>query len=285
MKCTHDVGVTEFAPHHQQARFFGYSTPPRRDLQEESMATSFGALCTDFYVNQKISLRMDLPTARETVLDLFDRVRKELPSMDRFRRYDTELALESPEQSSQYSWLALRRTSIRSGWVNPDSLEHAYKLHRLILDVAPYYLSISPLDIEFIELVFGFDLEAERNRNEVVFEALLADSPLASLVDTRHEAVLEAQPFIGFSLSDHGELQSFVEVKTRTTSGEISSGRFEDEPISVYLTVRQNGSLRSMDDFNTVFGTLSGHIERLADDRVIPHVVVPIREAILSRPG
>src|SRR5258705_10934795 len=75
--------------------------------QERSMPTSYGAICTDFYVNQKLSLKMDLPSGRESVLDMFDRIRKELPDMERFRRYDGELALESPEQSSQYSWLAL----------------------------------------------------------------------------------------------------------------------------------------------------------------------------------
>lgn len=249
------------------------------------MASTFGALCTDFYVNQKISLRMDLPTARETVLDLFDRVRKELPAMDRFRRFDSELALESPETDSQYSWLALRRTSIRSGWVNPESLEQAYKLHRLILDVAPYFLSISPLDIEFIELVFGFDLEAPRNRNEVVFEALLADSPLAALIEPQHEPVLEAQPFLGFALNDQCDVQAFIEIKTRTTATEIASAHFEDQPISVYLTVRQNGSLKTIEDFARVSGALAGHIERLADERVIPHVVMPIRDVIMSRPG
>jgi hypothetical protein len=248
------------------------------------MSSSFGALCTDFYVNQKLSLKMDLPTGRETVLDMFDRIRKELPAMDRFRRYEGELALESPELGSQYSWLALRRTSIRTGWVNPESLEQAYKLHRLILDVGPYFLSISPLDVDFIELVYGFDLIAERNRNEVVFEALLGDSPLASLVDLDREPVLETQPFIGFAINDRCDLQAYVEVKTRTRTGEVVSGRFEEQPISVYLTVRQSGSLKSVEDFNTAFGTLAGHIERIAEDRVIPHVVVPIRNVILSRP-
>lgn len=249
------------------------------------MATSYGAICTDFYVNQKLMLKMDLPSSRETVLDMFDRVRRELPGMDRFRRYDGELALESPEQASQYSWLALRRTTIRSGWVNPDSLEQAYKLHRLILDVAPYYLSISPLDVEFIELVYGYDLQAERNRNEIVFEALLADSPLASLVDVNSEAVLESQPFIGFSLNGDCNLQGFVEVKTRTTAKEIASGRFDDEPISVYLTARQYGGLKKIEDFGTAFATLAGHIERLSEERVIPRIIMPIRDAIHSRPG
>jgi hypothetical protein len=249
------------------------------------MGTSFGALCTDFYVNQKIALKMDLPSARETVLDMFDRIRKELPLMERFRRYEGELALESVERNSQYSWLALRRTTIRSGSVNPESLQDAYKLHRLILDVAPYFLSISPLDIEFMELVFGFDLEAETNRNEVVLEALLGDSPLASLVELDREPILEAQPFIGFCLNDRCDLQAFVEVKTRTRTAEVADRRFDDQPISVYLTVRQYGPLKAVQDMTSIFGMLAGNIERIAEERVIPHVVMPLRERIMSRPG
>jgi len=247
--------------------------------------TSIRALCSDFYVNQKLALKMDLPTARETVLDMFDRVRRELPSMDRFRRYEGELALESPEMDSQYNWLALNRTSIRSGWVNPESVERAYKLHRLILDIAPYFLSISPLDVEYIELVFGFDIEAETNRNEVVFDALLADSPLTALVDTEREVVLDAQPFVGFSLSHHCDLQAFIEVKTRSQSREVATGQYTNEPISVYLTVRRYGPFQTIQDFTDSFGTLAGHAERLAEDRVIPSVVMPIRQTLMSHPG
>lgn len=249
------------------------------------MTTSHGALCTDFYVNQKVSLKMDLPTGRETVLQMFDRIRHELPEMKSFKRYDSELALESSSGEAHYSWMAMRQTSIRSGWVNPLSLNEAYKLHRVILDVAPYFLSISPIDVEYIELVFGFDIKAGMNRNEVVLDALLAQSPLASLIDMDRESVLDAQPFLGFSLSHSCDLQAFVEVKTRTVPNEIASGQYEDEPISIYLTARRNGPLTSIDDFSETFGMLAGHVERLAEDRVIPYVVLPIREAILSYPG
>ena len=38
--------------------------------------TTFVALCSDFYVNQKLALKMDLPSERETILHFFDRVRK-----------------------------------------------------------------------------------------------------------------------------------------------------------------------------------------------------------------
>ena len=243
--------------------------------------TSLGALCSDFYVNQKLSLKMDVPSARETVLHMFDRVRKELPQMDRLRRYEGELALESPDADSCYNWLALNQTAIRTGWVNPTRLEDAYRLHKLVLDLAPYYLSISPLDVDYLELIFGFDIEAETNRNQVVFDALLRQSPLMCLIDDDREEFLDVQPFIGFSLSRRCDIQAFVEVKTRTRPREVASKRYSADPISVYLTIRQLGPFKTMQQFADSFGTLAGHAERLAEDRVIPHVVVPIREAMV----
>lgn len=249
------------------------------------MTTSFGAICTDFYVNQKISLKLDLPSARDTVLHLFDRIRREMPMMDRFRRYDGELALESGEEDAEYCWTALRQTSVRSGWVNPASLPRAYRLHQLILEIAPCFLSISPLDVEYQELVFGFDLEAPVNRNEVVFDALWQDSPLRQLVDSERESVMDAQPFLGFSIDAGRGTEAFVEVKTRPKAATAPVEMPDDGPISVFLTVRRHGPLRSMDELGTSFGLLAGHAERLAEDRVIPHVVMPIRDTILSRPG
>ncbi len=248
------------------------------------MESSFAALCTDFYVNQKIALKMDLPSNRETVLHMMDRIRRELPSMSRFRRFDDELALESPEDESEYSWLSLRRTSIRSGWVNPLSLERAYDLHRLIIEVAPYFLSISPIDVEYVELVYGFDLEAGDDRNAIVFEALLSNSPFSSVIDPDHEVMLDVQPFLAFSLSNKGDLQAFLEIKTRPDQLEFHNGRVNESPITVYLTARRHGPFQAMEELNATFGMLAGHLERLAEDRVIPNVVVPIRETILSRP-
>jgi hypothetical protein len=244
----------------------------------------FGECCSDFYINQKLALKMDLPEGREAVLDLFDRLRRSIPELDRLRRYDGEFALESPERDRRYRWAAMRRTSIRSGDVNPDRLEDAYDLHRLILEVAPYYLSISPLDIDYLELVFGFDLEAETNRDEVVFDALFADGPLASLVDAGSDRFLDCQPIVGIALNDACDLQAFFEVRSRGSASEASTGEFAPEPISVYLTIRRHGPIASLKEIPTIFAGLCGHAERLAENRVIPNLVLPIRHAILSRP-
>ncbi|TVQ53087.1 MAG: hypothetical protein EA377_08810 [Phycisphaerales bacterium] len=248
------------------------------------MSTSFGALCSDFYVNQKVALKMDLPAGREPVLELFDRVRRSFPRMDRFRRFEEELALESAEGDAQYSWLSLNGNSIRSGWVNPETVHDAYRLHQLVLELMPFYLTVSPIDVEFIELVFGFDLIAETNRSEVVINALLGRSPLADLIGGDLETPLDAQPFIGLCLNEDGTRQAFIEVKPRTRAEEIASGHYDAQPISVYLTVRQCGPIRALEELAATFGTLAGYAERLAEERVVPHIVIPLRETILSNP-
>jgi hypothetical protein len=248
------------------------------------MATGYGALTTDFFVNQKLSLRMDLPSERETILGLFDRIRKERPGMNRLRRYDGELSLESREDESRYEWLALRRTSIRSGSVNPETLEDAAKLHETILHVSPFFLTVSPIDIEYLEVVFGFDIEAETNRNEVVFDALMADSVMGNIVNREREKLLDCQPYVSFALDESRRTQAIIDVKSRVRPSEQESGRYQNHPITVYCTVRRHGPFASVDELPQMLRRLIKHAERLADDRVVPKVLMPIREAIMSRP-
>jgi hypothetical protein len=246
------------------------------------MATSFGALCTDFYVNQKIAVKMDLPSDRETILNFYDRVRQDQPSMSKFRRFTDELALESGRREGAYRWLAMRRNSIRSGHVNPDTLEEAYALHRLLLRLAPYHLSLSPLDIEYQELLFGFDLEAKANQHEIVYDALFARTPLASLMDYGDARPLDLQPVFGITLDKRCDLQAFFEVKTATTPGQVRAGRYRTEPISIFLTLRKMGPIDKPDDLLESFETLRRHAERLAEEHVVPDLLTPISRAITS---
>ncbi|MFG0329280.1 MAG: hypothetical protein ACF8PN_05210 [Phycisphaerales bacterium] len=247
------------------------------------MATSFGALCTDFYINQKLALKMDLPSQRETVLDLFDRIRRAEPHMDQFRRFEGELALESVAKEGAYDWVALRRTSVRSGTVNPESLASAYKIHRMVLEITPYFLSVSPLDIDYVELMFGFDLEAKGNHDEIVCDALFSESPLGRLVDHDRTTTLDAQPFFTYALDEKRKLQVNFEVKTRTSERELAEDKYDDEPISVFMSLRRLGPIDQVDDLQTIFESLSSEAERIAADRVVPYLINPITKAISSR--
>ncbi|MFA9477282.1 hypothetical protein ACERK3_03125 [Phycisphaerales bacterium AB-hyl4] len=246
------------------------------------MATSFGALCTDFYVNQKLALKMDLPAERETVLHFFDRVRKSSPSMNRFRRYDGEFALESSRRDPQYRWMALRRTSLRTGHVNPDSMEQAYRFHREILELAPHFLTISPLDVDYLELLYGFDLECDGNHDQVIYEALYENTPMAEALKAPGVKMLDVQPIFGLSLSDRGDIQAYFEVKTRPKSRRGSSKPYRGEPISLFVTVRKYGPIDDLVDLQTAFDKLSEHVETLATERLVPHLLTPIARHITS---
>ncbi len=246
------------------------------------MATSLGALCTDFYINQKLALKMDMPAERETILHFFDRIRKALPSMNRFRRYEGELALESSRRDTEYKWMALRRTSIRSGHVNPQTMEDAYRFQRLLLEVSPYHLTISPLDVDYLELMFGFDLECKENHDRIIYEALYERTPMADLLaeGDKHGKILDVQPVFGQALTEEGDLQAYFEVKTRPKSRRGSSRGYRHEPISLFLTLRKYGPIDDVKQLQSEFDSLTKTAEQLATDRLVPDLLTPISQRI-----
>lgn len=240
------------------------------------MPDSYRALCSDFYVNQKLSLKLDLPRERQTVLDLFDRVRRQYTAMSQFRRYKDEVALETEPNADQNRWVAIRTNNIRSGMVNPETLTEAYTLHAHVLEVAPYFLSISPLDVDYQELLYGFDIQSERAQDEVVYDALIAHTPLASLLDVPEARVADCQPLFGMTVKDgDGEVEVSYEVKTRSAG----RGGRGDEPISIYLTLRKFGPVAEIRQLPEVLKQLARLGEELVESRAVPHLVVPIRDA------
>ncbi|GJM18725.1 MAG: hypothetical protein DHS20C14_09380 [Phycisphaeraceae bacterium] len=245
------------------------------------MSDSYRALCSDFYINQKIAVKLDLPRSRESGLELFERIRREFPGMSAFRRYKEELALESPQSEAPHRWLAVRTNSVRSGVVNPTTDDQAFGLHRRVLEVAPYFLSISPLDIDYVELLFGFDLEASGSHDRIVAEALYADSPLAGLADGSVGTATDCQPLIGLTVDESTEIEAHFEVKTRSASKRVSEQR--DEPISVYLTMRQYRPVTSLDELQARFDTLALRGLEIVDERVVTSLLLPLRQAIASR--
>lgn len=252
------------------------------------MPENLGALCSDYFVNSRLDLKMDLPTSRETVLAMFDRLRREHPGMDRFRRLTGEYLLESEPVEGQQRWASMRKTSVRAGTVNPDSLKDAYAFHAMVLDTAPYFLSISPLDVDQVEIMFGFDFLASGNHDAIVHEALFADTPLGRIIDAPSARPTDCRPVLGFALTDSADVQAMVEVKTRTPGGPGSPawrGEQNDlppEPLSVYLSLRKFGPVKDVNEIGQALRALAARGERLLEQRVLQHLLLPIREAIAS---
>lgn len=289
------------------------------------MPTSYGALCSGFTASQKLLVSMTLPSEREPVLGLFERVRKQRPALRQFKRYSNELALESgplpgaPGQvedsdADSEEWVAMRKRSVRSGVVNPSSMKSAKDLHTLVLQTSPFYLGINPLEVEYLEVCFAFDMDAAGNHNRIVAEALLGNGPLAKFVEKEMEErgaqPIDVQPFLGLAFGKAQNIEAYLELKTKTgptpSDGEESddldssfgaetNGRIEfdgadddedalemEEPITVYLTVRRNGPLTSVDELPAWLDDLWSRAERLTDERVAPLILKPLRRAIAS---
>ncbi|PHQ79356.1 MAG: hypothetical protein COB69_08145 [Phycisphaera sp.] len=239
---------------------------------------SLKALVSDAYVNLKVTLKLELPKSRETVLELFDRVRRQYPTMNQFGKHGEELALETGPGELPYRWLAVRARNIRSGVVNPDNFRSAHALHQHVLEVIPYYLNISPLDIDSVELLFGADISAAGNHDEAVYNALIADSPLSNLL-VHDCTVTDCQPVLTSSVPDEPGVEVQYEVKTRC-HGNAREGEHNQEPISVYLTMRKTGPLANLDDLGKTYEMLAKHGEHLVEHAMIPSLVVPIRGSV-----
>lgn len=242
------------------------------------MTESFRALVSDMYVNQKLSVKLDLPKNRETILDLFERVRREHPMMEHFKRYKDELALESAPGQFPHRWLAVKNNTVRAGEVNGESFKGGYDFHRRMLEIVPFYLSVSPLDVDSLELLYGFDLAAGGNHDAIVCEALFAGTAFGHAIDVPGATPSDCQPVFGLSLG--GSVQAIFEVKTRSGARSESDG--SPEPISVYLTLRRRGPVKELREVVDHLAQLIGHGEELLRTHLVPHVIQPIRRAIVA---
>src|SRR5437764_1096455 len=127
----------------------------------------------DFYVNMNLNTEMELPTNRDTVLHYFEQMRKAFPELRNFYTRDTgDLVLEGDKERGAYRWLAIEPRRLCSGQVNPEAPEDAYRQHEMVLELAPHLLTISVLDCEALDVMYGFDFTYEGNHDEVVAEAM-----------------------------------------------------------------------------------------------------------------
>jgi len=244
------------------------------------MPSTYRALCSDFYINSKLNVRMELPTNREPILELFERTRRTYPAMNAFRRYKDELALEAAPNATPHRWIAIRSASVRAGVVNPNTSDEMYSIHRTSMEISPYFLSISPLDIEYIELLYGFDLTARGNHDAIAANALLGGSPMAALFESDGIDIVDCQPTMGMKLVDDQGIEAHFEVKTRSKGKKDTEAN--PEPISVYLTLRKHDPVTDLSALTEQLNELIERGQNLVDEYALPNLLMPLREEIAS---
>lgn len=248
------------------------------------MSNPFSAFCDDFYVNMRLGSQLQLPHSRETVLHLFERVQKTFPKMTRFRKSENgDFNLEEDRSGQQYRWLSLENKRLAAGHVNPESIEEAMKLHTMVLEQAPYQLGISPVEIDYLDALFGFDLSFAGNHDEIIAESLMAESPLTCLGDEAGAKAIDFQPTVTMSLSDDCRLQARIDVVTRTNSYQVRTGDYSEDVISVYFILRRYWGDKPKEPLEAMFAQLTERAEQLCMTYVVPRILKPVSSAIASR--
>ncbi|MGD0767960.1 MAG: hypothetical protein ABSB42_07165 [Tepidisphaeraceae bacterium] len=204
--------------------------------------------------------------------------------MTRFRKSDNgEFNLEEDRSGQNYRWVCLESRRLSAGHVNPARVEDALALHRLLLQLAPFHLGVSPVEIDYLDLMFGFDLSFSGNHDEVIAESLLADSPLICLTEESGAKPVDFQPSVTVALTEDCRLQARIDIVTRTNSYQVRTGDYSDDVISVCLILRRYWGDRPRLAMDQLLGELAARAEHLCDRYVLPRIVRPISSAIASR--
>ena len=242
---------------------------------------NYDAFSDDYYVNMTLNTEMDLPQTRETVLHFFEQMRKQYPTLRNFYNRDRgEFVLEEDKDQGNYRWVSVESRRVCSGQVNPTSIDDVLRQHSLVLDQAPYALSISPIDCESLNIMYGFDFTYRGNHNELLVEALGMTPAFERLVDIPGATVICNEPSIQFALDAECRTQCRLSVETRTTAYHVRTGDYPEEQISVYLTARRYGSLETGESFESAMRRLAEVCQELVDNYVVDHVLRPLQQAI-----
>jgi hypothetical protein len=248
------------------------------------MTHPYVGVCDDFYINMRLGSQMALPHGRETILHFFEQIQRGFPGMTRFRKNENgELNLEEERSQPSYRWMSVEAKRLSSGHVNPDSVEDAMKIHRTVLAIAPHQLGLSPIEIDYLDIMFGFDLSFSGNHDEVIAESLMPDSPLCCLAEEAGARPVDIQPSVTVALSEDCRLQARIDVVTRTNSYQVRTGDYSDDVISVYLILRRYWGDRPRQPMEDLAVELAERADALCISHIIPRVLKPISSAIASR--
>jgi hypothetical protein len=248
------------------------------------MYMPFSSVCDDFYINMRLATQLNLPHSRETVLHFFERVQKQFPQMTRFRKYENgDLSIEENRDNDTYRWATLESRRLCSGHVNPESLDEAMKLHTMLLQQAPYDLGLSPVEVDYLDILFGFDLSFRGNHDEIIADSLLRESPLSCMMDEPDAKAVDIQPSITIALSEDCRLQGRIDVVTRTNSYQVRTGDYSNDVISVYMILRRYWGDRPREPMHELLASMAERAEGLCTEHLVPKVLKPISSAIASR--
>jgi hypothetical protein len=238
----------------------------------------------DCYINVHLNTQMELPNNRDTVLHFFEQMKKGFPDLRNFyTRENGDFVFEGDKEQSSHRWVAIEPRRLCSGHVNPDSLDDSFRQHEFVLELAPHLLTISLLDCEALDVMFGFEFHYEGNHDEVVAEAMGVGHGLEGLFERPRAQVINFEPSLTLALNESCQLQCRLAIETRMSVQQGRSREFSDDQIRVYFTVRQYWGAGPELTFVESMRNQREVAEEIIQQTVIPRIVQPLAQAIASR--
>jgi len=251
------------------------------NTNRETPVDQYANLCDDFFVNMNLGTEMELPENRETVLHFFEQIQKTYPSMRNFySRERGDFVLEEDKDNGKYRWCSIQSRRLCSGHLNPESTEDAINQHAMVLDVAPYLLSVSPLDCETLDVLYGFDFNYRGNHNALIAEALGVPPAMDALTENGGGKIIGYEPTLTYAIDEQCRTQFRISIETRSTAYQVRTGEYAEEPLSVYVTARQYGSVGPDCTLVDIMKQLSTICEKMLDDYIIENILGPLARTI-----
>ncbi len=241
----------------------------------------YASLADDHYINMNLNTEMELSGGRETVLHFAEQMQKKFPEMRNFySREKGDFVLEEDKDSGAYRWCSLESRRIASGCVNPSSFGEAVEQHTHALELAPYVLSVSPLDCEALDFLMGFDFSYRGNHNLLVTEALGVCPGFEKLAGMPGATFITHEPSVTIAVDEDCRTHCRVHIETRTTPYHIRSGEYAEDQLSVYVTARRYGSLETGMSYHDALSSLQSLCRDAVDNYVVDSVLQPLARTI-----
>jgi hypothetical protein len=200
-----------------------------------------------------------------------------------YARENNEHVLEEDKEPGSYRWVSVEPRRVASGYLNPPALEDCHSQHELVLDLSPHILSVSNLDCEALDVMFGFDFTYKGNHDEVVGQAFGLDGRFESFLRIPNTRLVNFEPNMTVALDEQCRRQARLGIVTRTNSYQVRTNQYGEESISVYFTIRQYWGLGAESSFIDSYRRQVEIGLELLDSHIVPNVVVPLSEAISTK--
>jgi hypothetical protein len=191
-----------------------------------------------------------------------------------------DYVLEEDKDQGRYRWAAVESRRLCSGQVNPGSVDEAVSQHRLVLELAPAFLSVSPLDCEALDVLFGFDFAYRGNHNALLAEALGVGSSFERFGDMPGARVINYEPSLTLALDEDCRTQVRIGTESRTNAFQVRTGDYSEEQLSVYVTARQYGSLDPDTTYVDTLDRLARLAREVVDTCVVDQILRPLARTI-----